>query len=51
MVVSSKYMKIKCPKKDCKHEWNYKGVGKFYATCPHCYKKINLKTLKKQKES
>ena len=36
-------MKIKCTKEDCQHEWDYKGKSKFYATCPHCYRKVNVK--------
>lgn len=24
------------------YEWEYKGVGKFYATCPQCYRKVKI---------
>ncbi len=43
-------MKIKCTKKDCKHEWKYKGNSKHYVTCPSCYRKINTQKLKGGKE-
>jgi len=35
--------KVKCPNKECEHEWEYKGNSKFYITCPQCHKKFNLK--------
>jgi len=39
-------MKVKCPK--CKHGWNYLGKSKYYITCPHCYKKINIKKIERR---
>jgi len=33
-------MKLKCKK--CKHDWNYKGKSKYYATCPQCYNKVKV---------
>ena len=33
-------MRLKCPK--CRYVWNYTGKG-FYATCPRCYKKVDVK--------
>lgn len=35
-------VKIRCDNPKCKHEWDYKGEGKFYATCPVCYRKLRL---------
>ena len=43
-------MKIKCTKKDCGHIWNYKGKSKFYATCPHCYRKVKISRGKEEYE-
>lgn len=41
-------MKIKCQKKECGYEWDYKGKSKFYATCPRCLSKVSLaKYIKK----
>jgi len=34
-------MEIKCKK--CQYKWNYKGKSEYYATCPRCYNKINIK--------
>ena len=33
-------MRVKCH--ICKYEWNYKGLNKFYATCPRCLRKVKL---------
>jgi len=38
-----KTIKLKCPNKKCKHEWNYKGKSKFYTTCPKCLYKVRVK--------
>ena len=27
----------------CGYEWDYKGVAGYYATCPRCMMKVNLK--------
>ncbi len=35
-------MKLKCPNKKCKYEWEYNGKHKFYATCPRCLRKVRL---------
>lgn len=43
-------IKIKCTNPECGHEWEYKGESKFYVTCPHCYRKINLNKLDNSKE-
>ena len=43
-------MIIKCTKEDCKHEWNYKGKSKFYATCPNCYRKVKISKGEKDGE-
>lgn len=37
-----KGMKLKCKRKDCLHEWNYKGERKFYATCPNCHSNVKI---------
>jgi len=34
---------LRCPK--CGHTWNYKGNA-LYATCPRCYRKINVEKNK-----
>jgi len=39
-------MKLKCSK--CNHEWDYQGKSKFYVTCPHCYRKININIKKRE---
>jgi len=36
----NKMKTIKCPNKRCKHEWNYSGTARFYATCPICRYKV-----------
>jgi len=36
-------MKLKCSRKDCLYEWNYKGNQKFYASCPRCLSKVRIK--------
>jgi hypothetical protein len=38
--------KIKCPNKQCKYEWIYKGRNRFYACCPQCHKNINIQNMK-----
>lgn len=35
-------MKLRCPKKDCNHEWDYKGKSRHYATCPRCLSKVKI---------
>lgn len=37
-------IKIKC--NHCGYEWNYKGEAKFYASCPQCLRKVNIKNNK-----
>lgn len=39
-----KMIKIKCH--HCGHEWNYKGKSEFYAPCPKCMYKVNIKKNK-----
>jgi len=34
-------MDLKC--NHCKHKWKYKGKEIYYATCPKCLYKVNLK--------
>jgi len=43
-------MKVKCSNKKCEYEWDYKGEGKFYATCPRCLYKVKIKKLKGEKK-
>lgn len=38
-------MKLKC--NHCNYEWEYKGGGKYYATCPKCLYKVKLKKEEK----
>ena len=33
--------KMKCH--HCKHIWNYKGICKYYCSCPICKYKVNVK--------
>jgi len=33
----------------CKYKWNYKGKQEYYLTCPHCYNKLNVKRLEREK--
>lgn len=42
-------MKIKCLKKECGYEWDYKGDSKFYATCPHCLTKVKIPDSNKKR--
>lgn len=39
-------MELKCQK--CKKEWDYKGLNKYYATCPDC--KTSVKIREKEDE-
>jgi len=34
-------IKLKCKK--CSHIWNYTGNNPYYATCPFCLTKVNVK--------
>jgi len=34
--------KLKCG--NCNYKWDYKGKSKYYATCPRCLTKVNVKT-------
>jgi len=40
-------MILKCPRKDCGYEWDYKGHAKFYASCPRCHANVRIKEVKK----
>jgi predicted RNA-binding Zn-ribbon protein involved in translation (DUF1610 family) len=33
-------VKLKCPK--CGYVWDYKGRKQYYATCPNCFRKVNI---------
>jgi len=35
-------MKLKCKRKGCEHEWEYKGNSRFYACCPKCKSSIRI---------
>lgn len=39
-------MNLKCHL--CGHAWNYKGKSEYYATCPRCYRKVNVKKKEKK---
>jgi DNA-directed RNA polymerase subunit RPC12/RpoP len=41
-------MELKC--EHCKNEWDYKGKGEYYATCPNCLYKVKIKEVKKNGE-
>lgn len=30
----------------CNRRWKYNGKARFYATCPQCYTKVNIKNQK-----
>jgi len=36
-------IKIKCTNPKCNHIWIYRGNNPFYAQCPICMRKINIK--------
>lgn len=36
-------MLLNCKNKKCMYEWNYKGEGPFYATCPRCKSSVKIK--------
>ncbi len=40
-----KTINLTCQRKipPCKHNWDYKGTNPFYATCPRCYTKVNIR--------
>ena len=40
-------MKLICPNKKCKYEWDYNGKAPFYTSCPRC--KGQVRTTKKPK--
>jgi predicted RNA-binding Zn-ribbon protein involved in translation (DUF1610 family) len=33
-------VKLRCPK--CGYVWDYKGRKQYYATCPNCFRKVNI---------
>ena len=43
-------MKLKCKNSKCNYVWEYKGENPFYATCPRCYNKVNIKKSKVEEE-
>ena len=42
-------MRLKCGRKECRYEWDYKGKNKFWATCPRCLTKVKV-NKKEEKE-
>jgi len=34
-------MKLTC--QNCKHEWEYGGRSKYYASCPVCHYKVRVR--------
>ncbi len=36
-------MKLKCKRKTCLREWEYKGKGEFYTICPRCHSSVRIK--------
>lgn len=39
-------IKLKCPRKECGHTWNYKGKNIYRAICPICGTSVSLKKNK-----
>ncbi|MCD6571810.1 MAG: hypothetical protein J7K62_00885 [Thermoplasmata archaeon] len=39
--MEEKGVKLRCPR--CGHEWIYRGKSKYYATCPNCLNKVNVR--------
>ncbi len=37
-------MRLKCT--HCAYSWDYGGASKYYATCPKCLYKVNVKKSK-----
>jgi phage FluMu protein Com len=33
-------IKLRC--RHCGHVWEYKGMSRYYATCPVCHYKVNI---------
>jgi hypothetical protein len=40
MLISGLLVRLKSPK--CDYVWDYKGRKQYYATCPNCFRKINI---------
>lgn len=40
-------MKLKCPNKKCRYEWEYSGKGKFYTSCPVCKYNVRVNKLRR----
>lgn len=40
------YVIVKCPNKECLYQWNYRGLSKFYTSCPRCGWRVNVKKQK-----
>ena len=36
-------MNVTCNNKECKYEWDYKGKGKWYASCPQCHNQNRIR--------
>lgn len=34
---------LQCQNPQCKKLWRYKGNSKFFATCPNCMNKVNIR--------
>ena len=41
---NDKLILIKCHR--CSYQWNYAGNSPFYACCPKCYRKVNIRKYK-----
>ena len=35
-------IKLRCPNMSCRHEWNYRGNSKFYASCSFCRTNVHV---------
>lgn len=34
--------RLRCPNVACRHEWNYRGQSKFYASCGYCRTNVHV---------
>ena len=36
-------VKLICPRKECKHEWDYNGNREWHTSCPNCHGSVSIK--------
>lgn len=44
-------MILKCNNKLCMHEWDFKGLAKFYTSCPICRHLVKINREEKNNET